>query len=154
MCIRDRVITDELYEEYLKELRLIGRDRLTLKHGLYTLFDYNPNLDPTTPLPMPICAAGKDKIIIKHNGDVYPCNFFQTNEYLCGNVLKDDILDIWKNGKGYIPFRSMILANHLPSNCKGCSYQLKCFGGCRLWTKEYREKGLISYEQDFRCQFK
>ena len=58
-----------LYQEILD---LIGEEKLVYKHGLFGLRSNTYKND----FEMPVCAAGKSKLIIKYNGNVYPCNFF------------------------------------------------------------------------------
>lgn len=55
-------------------------------------------------------------VFIAPNGDVYPCmgNFY----YRMGNILKDNLLDIW-NSEKYIAFRSM-LRKRIFSACARC----------------------------------
>lgn len=144
-------LNDETYSEYTSLLDLVGHDRLTLKHGMYTIYDYDMASEPKSVQYMPICAAGKDKIIVKHDGSVYPCNYFQTDEYYCGNILTDDVIEIWNNGRGYRPFRELILSDGIDSKCDGCEKRPKCMGGCRVWTKSFIEKGEFSNERDIRC---
>ena len=141
----------DTYEWYTSLLDTAGRDRLTLKHGMYALYDYDIEAEPKSILYMPVCAAGKDKIIVKHDGSVYPCNYFQSDEYFCGNILTGDVFEIWNNGRGYRPFRKLILDDSIDPKCGGCSKKPKCFGGCRVWTKSFVERGEFSGERDFRC---
>ena len=143
----------ENIEKYFEGLKKIGKENLTLKHGLYALFEYEPSLiERKYPIELPICAAGKDKLIIKYDGSVYPCNFFLNKDYYCGNIFTEDEQEIWQKGKGFAPFREMILEEKIPEKCKACQNK-RCFSGCRVWTKNYIEGGKkIDYERDIRCE--
>ena len=145
-------LDENIFQKYLEYLKCIGREHLTLKHGMYALFDYDINSEPRTILHMPVCAAGKDKIIVKYNGDIYPCNYFQSDQYKCGNIFEEDIEYIWNNGKGYAPFRKLVCNNELTSECDKCVNRSKCYGGCRIWTYSFYERGNFSNERDFRCK--
>lgn len=140
-------------EKYFKILSEIDKDKLILKHGLYSLFDYDCNLiNRNFPIELPICAAGKDKLIIKYDGSVYPCNFFLNEEHYCGNIFNEDIFEIWKNGNGFNKFRNVFLNEKMCDKCKECLNK-RCFGGCRVWTKKYMEGNKeISDERDIRCE--
>ena len=140
-------INKENMEKYLSYVKMIGKEKFVYKHGLYGLLS-----EEEKSMQMPVCAAGKSKLIIKYNGNVYPCNFFQTDEFLCGNVFEDDIHEIWKNGKGFQKFRAYYLNNSLPEECMHCKKHNNCFSGCRAWTESYIQKQMnVKKEGDVRC---
>ena len=144
-------INKENIEKYKMILDKIGKEKIVYKHGLYGLCGEEFNKPD---FAMPVCAAGKSKMIIKYNGNVYPCNFFQSNEYLCWNVFKDNVKEIWKNGQGFNIFRKYYLENELPSKCMACKKKNNCYSGCKAWTKSYRNGNLkINKERDERCEF-
>lgn len=142
-------IDRETIEKYQSILNEVGEEKIVYKHGLRGL----RCKDNKKEFDMPVCAAGKSKLIIKYNGNVYPCNFFQTDEYLCGNVFEDDIRKIWKNGKGFESFRKYYLEKKLPDKCNNCQRVNNCFSGCRAWTQSYIDgKMNITSEGDVRCE--
>lgn len=141
-------INKENMEKYLSYVRKIGKDKFVYKHGLYGLLGKEERI-----MQMPVCAAGKSKLIIKYNGNVYPCNFFQTEEFLCGNVFTEDLKDIWKNGKGFNKFREYYLKDKLPEECANCKKHDNCFSGCRAWTNSYiNQNAKVEKEGDVRCE--
>ena len=81
----------------------------------------------TKKIKAPFCMAGKYKIVITANGFVVPCNYFKTEEYVCGNVKVDNLLDLWKNSEILKKFR-YFSGNNI--KCKDCSSEF-CKGGCR-----------------------
>ncbi len=138
----------ENLKKYLQYVQKVGKDRIVYKHGLYGLLG-----EENKKLQMPVCAAGKSKLIIKYNGNVYPCNFFQTDEFLCGNVFEEDINNIWKNGKGFKIFRAYYLQNDLPEDCMHCKKHNNCYSGCRAWNASYMHEEIkIKKERDVRCE--
>ena len=142
-------INKENMKKYLSYVKMIGKDKFVYKHGLYGLL--GEELDEI--IQMPVCAAGKSKLIIKYNGNVYPCNFFQTDEFLCGNVFEEDLKEIWQNGKGFEKFRKYYLNNNLPQECMNCKKHNNCFSGCRAWTKSYiHNEAEVKKEGDVRCE--
>lgn len=131
-------------------LTKLGEENVVYKHGFYGLQDSTRN---NSNFNLPVCAAGKSKLIIKYNGNVYPCNFFQTDEYLCGNIFTDDIYNIWKNGKGFNLFRKLLFEEIVPSKCKECKKKINCFSGCKAWTKSYINNDVnLKCEGDERCE--
>lgn len=143
-------LTEEELKQYFAFLDTIKRNRLVLKHSLSALYHFD--LNEQNELPMPICAGGKDKLVIKYDGSVYPCSFFQNSDYYCGNILKEDPIEIWKNGKGFVKFRDLVYDERLPRKCVSCKKMSKCFGGCRVWTRSYSENGGIYDDNDKRCE--
>ncbi len=147
---RNILLTRSNLQYYKKILETIGDEKLVYKHGMYGLcgIEYNKK-----EFSMPVCAAGKSKMIIKYNGDVYPCNFFQSREYMCGNVFEENISSIWKNGKGFKEFRQYYLNENLPYECSKCKKVNNCYSGCRAWTNSYIEGKMdINVERDDRCE--
>lgn len=74
------------------------------------------------------CQAGRTVIAISCNGDVRPCAH---NPYSYGNLLKEDLRDIWQQMSEW---RS---AKYVPEECNDCSWLNRCNGGCRTSAKVY-----------------
>jgi GeoRSP system radical SAM/SPASM protein len=67
--------------------------------------------------------CGKVSLHIRPNGDITPCGFI---DIVIGNVLKDDIKDVWNNSEVLNKMR-----NKTPkSKCKSCPSYEECVGGC------------------------
>ena len=142
-------INEKNMKKYEDILDKIGEEKIVYKHGLRGLRHH----DNKKEFDMPVCAAGKSKLIIKYNGNVYPCNFFQTDDYICGNVFEKNVKEIWKDGKGFKKFRDYYLKINLPDKCQKCEKVNNCFSGCRAWTQSYinGEMNIVS-EGDVRCE--
>jgi len=134
---------------YLKFIKKLPTRRRKLRHGMQNVIWEKKSFKSAIPLPH--CAAGKYKLCIDYQGDIYPCRYFQTDQYKCGNVFKDDLEKVWKNGKGFKLFREMILKNDMPIECTTCYKKYKCRGGCLAW-RIYNPK-LKQYGRDIRCKF-
>lgn len=155
------VINEQLYKEYFEMINVIDADKLDLKQGMHGFY-YNQleKYCDTTICDTTNCIGGKTKLVINYKGDVYPCNFYQIDEFWCGNLLVDDVKDVWKNGKGFIIFRNMVFNNTIPQKCNDCVKYYKCFSGCRAWTKEFlngfeKNNGKDGFVNsvDIRCEF-
>jgi len=146
------VISEDLFNEYSNFLMSISeelKDKLYLRHGMQNIF-INDSDFYFANIPMPHCAAGKYKLLVDYEGDVYPCSFFQSSKYYCGNLLKEDASDIWKNGKGFNFFRKLVFdKNNLPEKCENCMKKDKCLGGCLVW-RNINKNNL--YDRDIRCK--
>lgn len=78
------------------------------------------------------CHAGITSCAISPNGDVYPCGTISSNypDFVCGNVLKQSVEDIFENSTFLNELRKIKLCN-LKSECMSCDYKSLCGGGCR-----------------------
>lgn len=74
------------------------------------------------------CQAGRTVIGISPNGDTRPCS---TNTIVYGNILREDIREIWGKMKKW---RS---TEYFPYECKNCSWLDRCNAGCRINSKAY-----------------
>lgn len=144
-------ISKELISDYMEKLRVVPADRLILKHGFHSIFIGDMSYYISLGLLLPNCAGGKYKMVVDYDGSVFPCNFFKGKKFYCGNLLTEDAKEIWENGKGFLPFRSLVFEEKIPDECKGCVKKSRCFSGCRAWTKKYQEGG-FDYDKDFRCE--
>lgn len=146
------VMTKALLGDYINRLHQIPADRLVLKHGFHSIYINEPQHYTSSALLLPNCAAGKYKMVVDFDGSVYPCNFFKGSDFFCGNLLTEDVQEIWSKGKGFQPFRSLIFEEKIPGECNICLKKKRCFSGCRAWAKKYPIGG-FDYDQDIRCAF-
>ena len=78
--------------------------------------------------------AGLNQLVISPEGDVRPCVCLSEN---LGNILKDDLQEIWKKNKFLLNLRSLKFS---PDMCKECKYLALCRGGCRASAQGYSGK--------------
>jgi len=66
-------------------------------------------------------------LVVEHNGDCYPCDFFVFEEWKIGNLIKSDIQTIMNS-----PLRSRFasLKADLPEACRECRIAPFCKGDC------------------------
>lgn len=145
-------INQKNLDEYFEALLKIPTKQRKLKHGLQGILINNPKCYGSE-IQLPNCAAGKYKMVVEFNGDVYPCHFFKSPLFLCGNLLKQTASDIWQNGQGFQVFRDLILNNRIDNQCLGCQKKHKCFSGCLAWSENYRQGG-FGYAKDLRCEYR
>lgn len=77
------------------------------------------------------CDAGLNQLVIDPEGNIKPCVCL--NEKL-GNILKDNIKEIWNKNKFLIDIRNL---KFVPNKCKDCKYISICKGGCRASAKGF-----------------
>ena len=139
--------------EYLDEA---GRTASDVGINLY-LSDLNlPNI-VTRPLraKIPEAVEGKglcwflaQNFSIMYTGDVFPCCVF--NDYCLGNVLYQDVMDIW-NGRKMVALRTAHLTGRGTIFCSGCphaphlparypSWMIKPIQKARMISRHFRNK--------------
>jgi uncharacterized protein len=71
------------------------------------------------------CDAG---IVVEHNGDVYPCDFYVHPDWKLGNVGETPLREILRNPKRL----AFVLQKHrpLPEACQRCEWLKVCKSGC------------------------
>lgn len=93
------------------------------------------------------CRAGRTKLEIYSNGDVYPCICFENSIQPVSNITHNTLNEIWENDK-YMK----ILRTGLPmkTECKECGYGVICNGGCPA-VKQQIYHSFECMEKDPRC---
>lgn len=66
-------------------------------------------------------------LVVEHNGDLYPCDFFVETDYKLGNLNQETINKVEKRSK----FRNFKRAKFkIPDECRKCEFLNYCNGGC------------------------
>jgi len=81
-------------------------------------------------MEMPECVLKREcgvYLIVEHNGDVYPCDFYVKPETRLGNIADGQLID-YLNSDPMQAF-GKVKAN-LSENCLTCKWKSYCFGGC------------------------
>jgi len=66
-------------------------------------------------------------LVVEHNGDVYPCDFFVDPVWKLGNIRETEPLLLLNSDKQK---RFAEMKADLPGKCKGCQWLPYCRGGC------------------------
>ncbi len=66
-------------------------------------------------------------LLIEHNGDVYPCDFFAEPGWKLGNLLDTPLPAIF-NAPQQATFGE--IKSTLPADCRACEWRAQCWGGC------------------------
>ena len=83
-------------------------------------------------------------IVVEHNGDCYPCDFYVYPEWKLGNIAHDTMEEIFAGEKR---MRFAKRKHDLPDKCKSCKYLPFCNGDCPLFRSEKKRK----YKQSHFC---
>lgn len=68
-----------------------------------------------------------DYLVVEHNGDVYPCDFFVSEEWRLGNINQTPYEKLLERGR-MRQFRAA--RRRLPDECASCRWRDLCRGGC------------------------
>lgn len=108
----------ELFDEWLPEARSGVSERL---------FDSLVRREITGRSGMCILdGACGEYMVIEHNGDAYPCDFFVDEAWRLGNVTKTPLEALMQRGR-MREFRGL---RRLPEDCGTCQWAELCRGGC------------------------
>lgn len=81
------------------------------------------------------------QFVTEGNGNVYPCDFYSTDEYLLGNVRENTFFEM---GTSENARRFILPSLSTPEECKSCKWAFLCRNGCR------RERSAFPCENAFK----
>ena len=110
----------EFYKNILLKKKKVSNITISLDDPIICLLKEFGGREKTI---VPGSSCGKLSLAIKPNGDVTPCGFMQVS---IGNLLKEDISDIWKNSPVLLKLRN----KEAKGKCISCESYEECLGGC------------------------
>ena len=93
------------------------------------------------------CSAGTRVANIDSHGNVYPCQFARTGEFLVGNIRDRPFCRIWADTANPVLARFREKQARFGGRCAGCTYRDLCGGGCRV--RAHAVKGDFLAEDPF-----
>jgi radical SAM protein with 4Fe4S-binding SPASM domain len=131
--------------------RKISKLKKEVDVRLLTYFDiYGEDSDYYHPMfQLAPCHARKN-IFVTNTGNVYPCDHLVAlGDVFCGgNVLQNDLLEIWQNGKGLETYRNV----QISGDCSKCQHFRKnCYGGCISEYMHLTKGNTLKLERDRLC---
>ncbi len=127
----DRYMTAEEYRRFLLELFALYVSDVI--RGDYTSIRYFDNLVRMClgerPEQCGLMGHCSHQYVIEGNGNVYPCDFYCTDEWLLGNVNTSKLKELEGCDKAIAFLRESL---PIPDRCKDCQYLNICHaGGCK-----------------------
>ena len=123
-------IFDLWMEDYAK-----GTNTTSVRHIESVFFRYMG-------MGAPECALMREcgvYLVVEHNGDIYPCDFFVRPELKLGNLHHDQLSDLL-NSEEMTSFGMQ--KTKLPENCLSCKWKFYCYGGCvKDRVRDQRDEG-------------
>ncbi len=130
MNAEDFHINAEDYEIFLKKaFSLYTRDYIDGRYTSIRLFDNFVRLAHSQRAEQ--CGMNghcTHQYVIEADGEVYPCDFYCTDEYSLGNILDTDFAKLERSPKA-IKFIEESLG--IEEKCKECNYYRLCKNGCK-----------------------
>lgn len=93
------------------------------------------------------CSAGDRVANIDPWGNVYPCQFARSPEFLAGNIRERPFSVIWEDDSLPVLRQFREKETHISGRCRECGYFTLCGGGCRV--RAYAETGDINAPDPF-----
>lgn len=88
------------------------------------------------------CSA---QMVIESNGDVYPCDFYVLDEYVIGNITKDDLSQLRKST---ILHEFLKEDKRMSTACETCKFKNICHGNCKRMNIVYfDDEGYCGYQE-------
>ncbi len=90
-------------------------------------------------------------LVVEHNGDVFPCDFFVEDTLKLGNLHENRLQDLL-NSKKQIQFGSE--KQNIVQKCKDCPWLMYCRGGCpKDRIRDPQDKGLFHFCKSYQMFF-
>ncbi|KYK35154.1 MAG: radical SAM protein [Theionarchaea archaeon] len=121
-------LTADFYVEKLPPLI----KRIKKERGKKVIFNIPLAISPLT-IDFVSCTVGKEICGLLPNGDISICGVgIDKKELTLGNVLEDDIEDIWVNSPAFLTLRKSTFESK--GICGNCIFGKYCMGHCRALT--------------------
>jgi radical SAM protein with 4Fe4S-binding SPASM domain len=78
------------------------------------------------------CSAGFRVASVNPSGNVYPCQFAQTDRFLVGNIRDQRFSTLWNDPSNPVLRAFRDKTANLSGTCKTCRFNAVCGGGCRV----------------------
>jgi uncharacterized protein len=98
--------------------------------GRVSIRDFDSMLASRADGSPPLCIYGarcNQYLVVEHNGDVYPCDFFVYPEWTLGNVLDAPLASFLDAEKA----RDFARQKDKVTACRNCEWRALCHGGCQ-----------------------
>jgi uncharacterized protein len=118
--------------------------------GKVSVRDFEALLSMHIGLPEGICTHGRKcnkYIVIEHDGNVYPCDFFVYDEWRLGNIMEAPLDSFMATEK----YRAFAARKYKVAACSGCKWRKLCNGGCQ---KDRMSAGAVDQRTPFCGAYK
>lgn len=75
------------------------------------------------------CGAAISEFAVGSDGTIYPCRMLMESEFAGGNLLEENLEEVWSSSERLRSVRSLTYESI--EECRGCDFFNICIGGCR-----------------------
>ncbi|HOX35858.1 MAG TPA: radical SAM protein [Methanoregulaceae archaeon] len=93
------------------------------------------------------CSAGDRVANVDPRGNVYPCQFARSPEFLVGNIRDRPFSAIWNDNANPVLARFRVKPPEVSGTCRSCTFLRLCGGGCRV--RAWARTGNLAGEDPF-----
>ena len=121
-------LSAENYETFLKKSfdlwygDLAGGKYVSIRH----IDNYVGIILGRSPENCAMCGLCGNYFVVEANGDLYPCDFYCTDENRLGSVFDEKPFEMSEKQRRFIEE-----SKRIHEHCKGCRYYALCRGGCK-----------------------
>jgi radical SAM protein with 4Fe4S-binding SPASM domain len=98
------------------------------------------------------CSAGDRVANVDPRGNVYPCQFARSPEFLVGNIRDRPFSTLWNDDAHPVLTRFRLKPPEVTGKCRACTYLGLCGGGCRVraWacSGDFKREDPFCYVED------
>jgi len=121
-------LSGQQYRSALSQIRTLSmQQRMPVDLPHSESLDINSNVTINPGLYSFGCVAGNSFIHMDPDGNIYPCQYLESSEFLAGNMFSQPFKKIWDHSPVFKMFRSF-KGNQ---TCMTCRSFTVCRGGCR-----------------------
>lgn len=98
--------------------------------GQVSIRDFDAMLTQRMGQGQPMCTFGRvcnHYVVVEHNGDVYPCDFFVYDKWKLGNLMQAPLHTFLESDK----YKKFAYQKDKVPACRGCEWRPYCHGGCQ-----------------------
>jgi uncharacterized protein len=139
--LADFAITGEQYGRFLCD---VFDEWIERGWGKVSVRLFDAMLSRAIGAPIHFCPLGErcdSYLVVEHNGDVYPCDFFVRPDMKLGNIMEQELPTFFDviEAKQF----SAAKANY-DDECASCDYLDMCYGGCQKDRLDVRRSSLCA----------
>jgi len=97
-------------------------------------------------LPRIHCGVAHGEISLHSNGNIFPCQNFTDDSFICGNILEENIEKIYSNSP--IMKRMREATVYKIEACRNCEVKYVCHGSCRASAYEIHGNTLAHFGEE------
>lgn len=118
-------------DEFYRQVYLAIKDDESLKKMMQNSTFSNQIMGIAAGVKSNTCGIGTNRAMyVKPDGSIYPCADTALSKFKLGNLLRDNLSNIWRNSCILTELRALNI-DTMNTKCKACDVRYICAGSCR-----------------------